>query len=78
MGTVLHTASTAGTLIALGIVGFVAICVTASLGELVVLWPVPNALVEYVKTFVDKDLAWVVGITYWYECISVPRRLAGC
>jgi len=67
MGTVLHTASTAGTLVALGFVGAVAICVMASLGELIVLWPVPNALVEYVKCFVDEDLAKVVGITYWYD-----------
>lgn len=65
IGTVLHEASTAGTLIALGIVGLVAICVMSSLGELVVLWPVPNALVEYVKYFVDEDIATVVGVTYW-------------
>lgn len=65
IGTVLHTASTAGTLLALGIVGFTAICVMASLGELVVLWPVPNALVQYVDSFLDKDLATVVGVTYW-------------
>lgn len=65
IGSVLHTASTISTLIALGIVGFITICVMASLGELVVLWPVPNALVEYVRFFLDKDLATVVGVTYW-------------
>lgn len=37
-----------------------------SLSELVVLWPIPNALVEYVKKFVDEDLAIVVGLAYWF------------
>jgi amino acid transporter len=32
--------------------------------ELVQCFPAPNAIVEYVKTFVDQDLGWVVGIAY--------------
>lgn len=38
----------------------------ASLGELVVLWPISNALVKYVEVFVDEDLAYVIGFAYWY------------
>lgn len=65
IGVVLHTASTAGTLTALAFVGGIAICVMASLGELIILWPVPGALVEYVRFFVDYDLGTVVGVAYW-------------
>jgi yeast amino acid transporter len=35
------------------------------ISELVQCFPAPNAIVEYVKTFVDEDLGWVVGIAYW-------------
>ncbi|KAK5080253.1 hypothetical protein LTR05_008701 [Lithohypha guttulata] len=64
--TVLHTASTAGALIALGVVGGITIYVMSSLGEMVILWPVPNALVAYVEYFIGPNLAIVVGVTYWY------------
>jgi yeast amino acid transporter len=33
--------------------------------EMIVLWPIPNAMVEYVKTFVDEDLGTAVGVMYW-------------
>lgn len=50
----------------------------ASLGELVVLWPVPNALVQYVDSFLDKDLATVVGVTYWYDTLSRTKSDTDC
>ena len=34
--------------------------------EMIQCFPVPNAPMEYVKAFVDPDLAWVVGMLYWY------------
>ena len=37
------------------------------LSELVQLYPAPNAIPEYIKSFVDHDLAWVCGFAYWYE-----------
>jgi yeast amino acid transporter len=33
--------------------------------ELVILWPIPNAMVKYINTFVDEDLGLAVGIMYW-------------
>ena len=54
-----------GTLLAVAIVGIIAIAVMEGVSELVQCFPVPNAIVEYVKTFVDEDLGWVVGIAYW-------------
>lgn len=31
---------------------------------MIVLWPISNAMIEFVRAFVDLDLAIVVGITY--------------
>jgi yeast amino acid transporter len=64
-GEYLRTAGPAGLLTTIGCVGAIAICVLEGLSEMVVLWPVSNAMVEYVRAFVDKDLATVIGITYW-------------
>ena len=64
-GEFLHTAGPGGLLTAIGFVGLTAICVMEGIGEMVVLWPVSNALVEYVQAFIDKDIAVVVGIAYW-------------
>lgn len=50
---------------AIAFVGINAICVMEGLGEMVVLWPVSNAMMAYVRKFVDRDLAIVVGIAYW-------------
>ena len=46
--------------------GLVAIFVMEGVSEFVQLFPVPNAIVEYVRAFVDEDFAWLVGIAYWY------------
>jgi amino acid transporter len=29
------------------------------------LWPISNGMIEFVRSFVDEDLAIVVGFTYW-------------
>jgi len=72
----LHVSGPAGYLVALGITGLIAACVMESLGELVQLFPIPNAIVEYVRVFVDEDTAWVVGIAYWYNDMNLTRRLS--
>jgi amino acid permease len=46
-------------------VGIIGICVVESLSELTQLFPAPNAIVEYVRAFIDEDLGWVIGIAYW-------------
>jgi amino acid permease len=30
-------------------------------------FPVYNAIVEYVRVFVNEDLGWVIAIAYWYD-----------
>ena len=54
-----------GALIAVLVVGVVAISVMECISELVILWPIPNAMVEYVKAFVDEDLGTAIGVMYW-------------
>jgi len=61
----LHTAGPAGLLVALLFVSVTCISMMESLGELVIMFPIPNAMAEYVRTFVDQDLAIVIGIAYW-------------
>jgi yeast amino acid transporter len=54
-----------GALVAVVVVGTITTAVMECICELDVLWPVPNAMVQYVKAFVDEDLGIAVGIMYW-------------
>lgn len=72
-GEFLHTAGPAGLLTAIVFVGVTAICVMEGISEMIVLWPVSNAMVEYVRAFVDEDLALVVGIAYWCIPLSIQK-----
>ena len=65
-GEVLSVAGPGGTVLAFFVVGLVAFCVLEGITEMIVLWPVPNAMVEYVRTFVDEDLGIVIGLGYCY------------
>jgi yeast amino acid transporter len=67
----LEVAGPAGLLLSVVAIGLLAIVVSECISELSQQFPAPNAIVEYVKTFVDKDLGWVVGIAYWYAFASV-------
>lgn len=64
-------AGPAGLLLSVGVIGIVAICVGESIAELAQQFPVYNAIVEYVRVFVDEELGWVVGVAYWYTFASV-------
>jgi amino acid transporter len=70
-GQVLAIAGPGGTLIAFSVNGFVAICVMEGICEMIVLWPISNAMIEFVRAFVDEDLAIVVGIAYWYQSLWI-------
>jgi amino acid transporter len=52
-------------LVAVAVMGIIGICLGESLGEMTQQFPVYNAIVEYVRVFVDEELGWVVGIAYW-------------
>ena len=65
-GEIITITGPGGTLIALVVAGLVAICVMEGICEMVNLWPVSNAMIKFVQTFVDPDLAIIVGSTYLY------------
>lgn len=65
-GEILNIAGPVGGLIAYIIVGIAVICIMEGVAEMIGHWPIANAMVEFVKAFVDKDLAIVVGLAYWY------------
>ena len=64
-GEALEVAGPSGALLAFAVVGIVAICVMEGISEMIQMFPTPNALMEFVRAFVDEDLAWVVGVAYW-------------
>lgn len=64
-GTVLHIAGPAAVLIAFTVMGLLAWLVMQCIGEMLALWPISGALIEYVKVFVDEQLGTAIGIAYW-------------
>jgi len=72
----LELAGPAGLILSVVVIGIVAICVSECIAELTQQFPVYNAIVEYVRVFVDEDLGWVIGIAYWYDQV-VLRPYAG-
>lgn len=64
-GEILRIAGPGGALIAFAVVGLGAIAAMDGHAEMIGLFPIANAKVEYVKEFVDEDLAIVVGFAYW-------------
>ncbi|KAL4760927.1 amino acid permease-domain-containing protein [Aspergillus foveolatus] len=65
-GTVLRIGGPGAALIAFTAMGLLAWTVMQCLGELLALWPISGALVEFVAKFVDEDLGTAVGIAYWF------------
>jgi yeast amino acid transporter len=63
-GKILSIAGPAGGIVAFGVVGLGVIMVMEGIAEMITHWPVSNAMVEFVKTFVDKELGIVIGLAY--------------
>ena len=62
-------------MVALTAVSLITIAMLEGLSEMIQLFAAPNALVEYVRYFVDEDLATLVGLAYWYVLmfLASPR-----
>ncbi|MCJ1280375.1 hypothetical protein MMC21_008202 [Puttea exsequens] len=71
-GEALELAGPSGALFAFVVVGVIAICVMECVSELIQMFPTPNAIVEFVRIFVDEDWAWVVGVAYC-SLVSLKR-----
>ncbi|KAK3377587.1 amino acid permease-domain-containing protein [Podospora didyma] len=66
-GEALYLSGPVGLLLDVIALGVLTLCVGETVSELVQVWAVPNAVYEYVAAFVDRDIAWVVAILYWYS-----------
>lgn len=64
-GGVLRSAGPGGEILSLVVVGLFVICVMEGISELIQKFPVPNALVFYVRSFVDEELGHVLGFAHW-------------
>ena len=64
-GDTMALAGPGATILAFAVVGLIAWGAMDGLSEMVVFWPVPNPLVQFVQTFVDRDLGTVVHFAYW-------------
>ncbi|OOF99179.1 hypothetical protein ASPCADRAFT_127747 [Aspergillus carbonarius ITEM 5010] len=65
-GTALVIAGPMGLIVAALVMSVVVLAVNECMAELTQQFPVYNAIVIYVRKFVDDDLGWVIGIAYWY------------
>ncbi|RDH15645.1 amino acid transporter [Aspergillus niger ATCC 13496] len=65
-GMALAIAGPMGLIVAVLIISIVILAVNECIAELTQQFPVYNSIVEYVRTFVDEDLGWVIGLAYWY------------
>ncbi|PYH92925.1 amino acid transporter [Aspergillus ellipticus CBS 707.79] len=65
-GTALAISGSMGLMLAALVMGVVVCAVNECIAELTQQFPVYNSIVEYVRTFVDDDLGWAIGLLYWY------------
>ncbi len=64
-GEALELSGPVGLILSVVVIGLIAIMVSECISEFIQQFPVPNALMTYVRVFLDKDLGWVVGFAYW-------------
>ena len=69
-GIILRAAGPLALFLAFSVLTAVAWGVMQCITEMLSIWPVPGALVEFVETFIDKDLGTTVGVAYWYVSYS--------
>lgn len=63
-GEVLAIAGPGGGITAYLVVGFGVIMVMEGLAEMITHWPISNGMIEFVRVFIDRELAIVIGIAY--------------
>ncbi|KAF4634110.1 hypothetical protein G7Y89_g4002 [Cudoniella acicularis] len=70
-GLVLGIAGPSGSILSYGLVGAGVICVMEGVSEMIGHWPISNAMVEFVRSFVDEELATIVGFAYCFATLIV-------
>ena len=65
IGTVLRTAGPLAVLLSFTLLTLLGWGVMQCITEMLSIWPIPGALVEFVGCFIDKELGYTMGIAYW-------------
>ncbi|KAI9836444.1 MAG: hypothetical protein M1819_001476 [Sarea resinae] len=77
-GTILRQAGPGGVLLSFSLIGLVSWAVMQCIAEMLCIWPISGALMEFVATFVDKELAITCGVAYWFTyAISMAAIITG-
>lgn len=64
--SILRIGGPGAVLISFALLGLLAWLVMQCIAEMLCIWPISGALVEFVHTFVDEELAITVGVVYWF------------
>jgi amino acid transporter len=83
-GEILAIAGPRGGITAFAVVGVFVILLMEGLAEMVTHWPISNAMIEFVRVFIDKELAIVIGVAYAlrhpepgdFDALLIPNRYA--
>lgn len=70
-GTILRTAGPLALLLSFTLLSLLTWGVMQCVTEILSIWPVPGALVEFVGCFIDEDLGYIIGVAYWSVCPSI-------
>ncbi|OCK78101.1 amino acid transporter [Lepidopterella palustris CBS 459.81] len=65
-GTILRIGGPVAVLLSFFFLGVLAWLVMQCIAEMLCIWPISGALIEFPRTFVDEDLAITVGVAYWF------------
>jgi amino acid transporter len=68
-GSMLRIGGPGAVLISFAVLGLLSWLVMQCIAEMLCIWPISGALMEFVYTFVDRDLATVVGVMYWCKSL---------
>jgi len=73
--SILRIGGPGAVLISFALLGLLAWLVMQCIAEMLCIWPISGALVEFVHTFVDEDLAITVGVVYWCKSADLPAHI---
>ncbi|KAL1847139.1 hypothetical protein Daus18300_014042 [Diaporthe australafricana] len=77
-GTSLINGGPAALLIGYLLSGTMIWCVSQSIGEMAVMYPLPSAFVQWTNKFVDPAAGFTLGWCYWFQYwITIANELAG-
>ena len=65
-GEILSITGPSGGILAFTVIGIAVMFVVKGITEIIGHWPIDNGMIEFERVSVNKDLAIVIGVAYWY------------